>query len=380
MMGDMSTLVSTWARRICALGLTVWAVTTAVGASRPWIAVPAAVLATAGLMLPPKAPIAVLAACLAGMVVLFSVSGFPGPDDPIILALAWACFGAGRHARLVHQPWAAASTLVLLSFNVFGGDNAFPSEVVFPVLFTVVPWSLGLTQHLLELRSQQAYSTAVDSVRLGSTEVTRAVSEERLRLAREIHDIAAHHMTVVSLQVQVLRDRSQLGHPATPDELDEVGRSAQMALADIRRVVGVLRAPGEHATTDPLPGLDDVPELVDECRRAGQRVELHVEGERHEISNGASLTLYRVAQEMLTNARRHGADGTMSLVVRWEPARVVLIGTNPRRRAPLRTPLLDSGSGLVGMCERVELYRGQLTARPDPTGQWVVEASLPVPS
>jgi signal transduction histidine kinase len=372
----MSVIIATWLRRICGLGLTVWAVTAAVEATRPWLAVPAAVLATAGLMLPPRSPIAVLACCLVGMVVLFSVSGFPGPDDPVILALAWASFGAGRHALLVHQPWAAAATLVLLSFNVFGGDSAFPAEVVFPVLFTFVPWSLGLTQQLLELRSQQAYATAMDSLSLRSNEVTRAVSEERLRLAREIHDIAAHHMTVVSLQVQVLRDRSQLGEPPTPDELGAVGRSAQMALADIRRVVGVLRTPGEHPATDPLPGLDELPALIDECRRAGQRVELTVEGERLEVSDGASLTLYRVAQEMLTNARRHGADGTVSLVVRWEPTRVVLIGSNPRRR----TALVGSGSGLVGMSERVGLYNGQLTSRPDSAGLWVVEASLPVPS
>lgn len=372
----MSVLIATWMRRVCGLGLTVWAVIAAIEATRPWLAVPAAVLATAGLTLPPKAPIAVLVSCLVGMVLLFSVSGFPGPDDPIVVALAWASFGAGRRARLVHQPWAAAATLVLLSFNVFGGDNVFPAEVIFPVLFTFAPWSLGLTQQLLELRSQQAYATAMDSLSLRSNEVTRAVSEERLRLAREIHDIAAHHMTVVSLQVQVLRDRGQLGHSPTPDELDEVGRSAQMALADIRRVVGVLRAPGEHPATDPLPGLDDLPALVDECRRAGQRVELSVEGERHEISDGASLTLYRVAQEMLTNARRHGADGSLSLLVRWEPTRVVLIGSNPRRRAAV----LGNGAGLAGMSERVVLYHGQLTSRPDPAGHWVVEASLPVPS
>ena len=363
------------ARMVAAAGLLAWTVTATTRADRPAVAIAGAVVATAGLFTRPRWPALVLTAALAGWLAAAFPGGFAGPDDPFTIALAWSSYGVGRHESLRRQPWAAAATLAVLSLNLTSDDFLFPESLIFPSLFTAAPWLAGLWIQLLDERSASALRMARDVSQVRTHEVQRATAEERLRLARELHDVAAHHMTTVSLQSQVLRERLDRGEPVSPDDAAAIGSAAQAALGEIRRVVGVLRSPGEQAEVAPLPSLADLPALIETSRQAGQEITFAVEGTPRPLPEGLSLTLYRIAQEALSNARRHGGAASTDLTLVWGPGRVTLRAENGM--GPL-TRRVAAGNGILGMRERVELYGGRLDAGPEASGLWAVEATLPV--
>jgi len=362
------------ARMVAAASLLAWAVAATSQADRPVIAIAGAVAAGAGLFTRPRWPTVVLVAALAGWLAAVFLAGFDGPDDPFLVLLVWSSYGVGRYESLRRQPWAAAAALAVLSLNITNDDFVFPSMVIFPTLFTAAPWLAGLWIQLLDERSRSALRMAQDLTQVRTHEVERATAEERLRLARELHDVAAHHMTTVSLQSQVLRERLERGEAVSPDDAAGIGQSAQAALGEIRRVVGVLRAPGEQAEVAPLPGLADLPALIEASRQAGHEVTFTVEGTARALPEGLSLTLYRIAQEALSNARRHGGAASTQLALVWG-AGVTLRAEN--RMGPL-TRRVAAGNGILGMRERVELYGGRLQAGPEASGVWAVEATLPV--
>jgi len=360
---------------VAAASLLAWAVAATSQADRPVIAIAGAVAAGAGLFTRPRWPTVVLVAALAGWLAAVFLAGFDGPDDPFLVLLVWSSYGVGRYESLRRQPWAAAAALAVLSLNITNDDFVFPSMVIFPTLFTAAPWLAGLWIQLLDERSRSALRMAQDLTQVRTHEVERATAEERLRLARELHDVAAHHMTTVSLQSQVLRERLERGEAVSPDDAAGIGQSAQAALGEIRRVVGVLRAPGEQAEVAPLPGLADLPALIEASRQAGHEVTFTVEGTARALPEGLSLTLYRIAQEALSNARRHGGAASTQLALVWGAGCVTLRAEN--RMGPL-TRRVAAGNGILGMRERVELYGGRLQAGPEASGVWAVEATLPV--
>lgn len=362
-------------RMAAGAGLLAWAVTSTSRADRPVVAIAGAVAATAGLLTRPRWPALMLGAALAGWLAAAFPGGFDGPDDPFVVAIIWSSYGVGRYEAVRRQPWAAAAVLAVLSLNLTDESFTFPSMVIFPALFTAAPWLAGLWIQLLDERSASALQIAHDVTRARSQEVERATAEERLRIARELHDVAAHHMTTVSLQAQVLRERLERGEAVSPDDAALIGRAAHAALGEIRRVVGVLRSPGERAEVAPLPSLADLPALLEASRRAGQEVTFTTEGTPRPLPEGLSLTLYRIAQEALSNARRHGGEAATMLTLVWGPNRVTLRAEN--RMGPLSRRVI-AGNGIEGMRERVELYGGQLDAGPEESGVWAVEASLPV--
>jgi signal transduction histidine kinase len=300
----------------------------------------------------------------------------PVPEDALLAMVVYSCFVVGRYARLRHQPWAAAAVLLLLSVNVTApGDDVVVADVVFPVLFTAAPWLLGLSVQLAGRRERAAVRFAGEVDDQLAAEVRRAATEERLRIAQEFHDVVAHDISGLSLQAQVARRRAEAGDETTVEELRAIERSAQQAMTDLRRLLGVLRPQGENTPLSPHEGIDDVAELVRRASRLGQRVELDIIGTPREVPPALSLAAYRIVQEAVTNARRHGLAGVTRVQVQWYEDRLGLRVRNP---VDPRTDGNIAGHGVSGMEERARLFGGSAGVFHD-AGQWRVEVELPTP-
>ncbi len=202
-----------------------------------------------------------------------------------------------------------------------------------------------------------------------------AVVEERARIARELHDVIAHHVSMMVLQAGA--ERRGLGdeQASTREVLETVERTGRSALTEMRRLLGMLRGDAGDPLT-PQPGLDDVPTLVGQLREAGLPVELRVDGEPRPLPVGIELSAYRIIQEALTNALKHAGGARARVDVRYGADSLELeIADDGARRAP---EVPTGGHGLVGMRERVALYGGRLDAGSRPSGGFVVRVLLPI--
>lgn len=208
-------------------------------------------------------------------------------------------------------------------------------------------------------------------------ESRRALVEERTRIARELHDVVAHSMSVIQVQASTARYRlPELGDVAVA-EFDDIAATARISLAEMRRMLGVLRTEDQTAELAPQHGIDDIPHLVDSIRRAGVDVGLVIEGGHAAAGADAAVQIaaYRIIQEALSNAVRHSPGARVSVRVHADAAAIRIRVHNA---APSESPSDPTGGyGLRGMRERAEILGGSLRAGPDHDGAWTVDAFLP---
>ncbi len=202
-----------------------------------------------------------------------------------------------------------------------------------------------------------------------------AVVVERARIARELHDVVAHSVSVMVVQAQAgsrLLDR--------PDEARGVFRSIETtgreALVELRRLLGVLRTRDEQPVTTPQPGIDSLASLVEQVRAAGLRVDLRLEGEPSDLPPGVDLSAYRIVQEALTNTLKHAGRAEAEVIVRYQPAALEVEILDNGVGVP--ACVNGSGHGLVGMRERVALYGGTLEAGARNGHGFAIRARLPL--
>jgi signal transduction histidine kinase len=227
-----------------------------------------------------------------------------------------------------------------------------------------------------ERRARQALADQADQTELERARL--AVLEQRTRFARELHDVVAHHMSLMAIRAESAPHR--LG--ALPDpvraEFGSLSGSAREALADMRRLLSVLRSdqPAAHA---PQPGLEDLPGLIGAARQAGMTVELSVPPALDQVPSSSGVCAYRIVQEALSNAGRHAAGAPVAVSVGCDAGTVTLQVTNgPGVPAGPRADGHRPGHGLTGMRERVQLLGGSLSAGPAPDGGFAVSATLPL--
>ena len=201
-----------------------------------------------------------------------------------------------------------------------------------------------------------------------------AVVEERARIARELHDVIAHHVSMIVLQAGAERRVLDGANASTRDVLETVEQTGRSALTEMRRLLGMLRG-DETEPLAPQPGLIDVPVLVEQLREAGLPVELEVEGDHRELPVGIELSAYRIVQEALTNALKHARDARTLVRVCYGRDSLELEIVDDG--APAAEPVERGGHGLVGMRERVALYGGSMEAGSRPTGGFAVRVLLP---
>jgi signal transduction histidine kinase len=277
--------------------------------------------------------------------------------------------------------------IVVVVANIPGTQSA--SDLVFIPLRSVVAWIAG---YAMRERSQQAEAAemraslaerereaaemrAILAEREREAAARIAVAEERARIARELHDIVAHAVSVMVLQVGAVRHKLPEALVEDTDALSRVEGAGRTALAEMRRLLGAMRRDGEGVDLTPQPGLDGLEALADDVERAGLPVRLHFDGDRHPLPRAVDLSSYRIVQEGLTNALKHAEATQADVTVRYRPNRVELEIRDDGRSISAGDGL---GHGLVGIRERVKIYGGDMSAGPAPDGGFVLSARLPV--
>jgi signal transduction histidine kinase len=265
--------------------------------------------------------------------------------------------------------------LVLVGSLAAGGQLPDAGTLIGNILGLVAAWVLGDATRR-RWRLARLYRQRAEELEAAQTELARrAVGEERLRLARELHDVVAHSMSVIAVQAGTARMVLDDEAPAAKEAIAAIEASSRSALTEMRRLLGVLRDPAEVAALSPLPTLGDLDRLVAQTVESGTPVELRVKGRRRRLGPGIELAGYRIIQEALTNVRRHAPGSTA--VVRVEYATSELVIEVQNDTGPNGAPTGSGGLGLVGMRERAALYGGTVEAKARGDGTFLVLARLP---
>jgi signal transduction histidine kinase len=263
--------------------------------------------------------------------------------------------------------------ILVVVANIPGDQTA--SQLTFITLRFVVAWVAG---YALRERAEQAEAAEVRATlaeRERESVARVAVAEERARIARELHDVVAHAVSVMVLQVGAVRHKLPDAMAEDRDALRRVERAGRTALTEMRRLLAAMRPDGDEADLVPQPGLDGLNSLLAEVGRAGLPVELHLEGQPYPLPRGLDLSAYRIVQEGLTNVLKHAGASDADVIVRYRPDEVEIEVRDNGGGASTGDGL---GHGLVGIRERVKIYGGEMSARAEPEGGFVLSTRLPV--
>jgi signal transduction histidine kinase len=261
--------------------------------------------------------------------------------------------------------------------------SALLSDYVFPVGFIVAAWTAARALQTRSRLAAELHEAAVRAEEERAGEAARAAAEERRRIAREMHDVVAHSVSVMVVQAGGARrilDRDPDRAVEAAVLIEQAGRAA---LAEMRRLLGLM-GPGEAGAFAPQPTLDALDALIGRARSAGLPVTATVEGDPRDLPAGAELAAYRVVQEALTNVIKHGGRAHTDVVVRWAGDALELAVTDDGGHAVAGAgddldagALGGSGQGLIGMRERTRVYGGDLEAGPRAGGGFAVRARIP---
>jgi signal transduction histidine kinase len=298
------------------------------------------------------------------------------PFTPAITAVGLAAAFLLGNLRNAVQAWLGLTVVLAgAAIIVSNSPDAGPGELVFVPLFFGIGWLSG---YALRERAEQAEAAelrAAQAEREREAAARIAVAEERARIARELHDIVAHAVSVMVLQVGAVRHK-------LPDELAEdrgalegVEQAGRTALTEMRRLLAAMRRKGDGVELGPQPGLDALDSLAEDVSRAGLPVRLRVEGDPVPLPRALDLSAYRIVQEGLTNALKHAGAGHADVTVRYRPDEVEVEVLDDGSGAADSDGL---GHGLVGVGERVKIYGGEMTAGTGPTGGFLLSARLPL--
>lgn len=266
-------------------------------------------------------------------------------------------------------------SLLFIVYAIPGEQTA--SQLTFIPLRFAVAWVAGFFLRERAERAEAAEARALQAEREREAAARVAVAEERSRIARELHDIVAHAVSVMVLQVGAVRHKLSVSQSEDREALRSVELAGRTALAEMRRLLAAMRPDGDEADFLPQPGLDSLDSLLAEVGRAGLPVELHVDGEPFPLPRGIDLSAYRIVQEGLTNALKHSRASNADVTVRY-------------RNDELQLEIRDNGSGtstndglghgLVGVRERVKIFGGEMTAGTASEGGFVLSTRLPIGS
>jgi signal transduction histidine kinase len=309
----------------------------------------------------------------------------------IALLVAFYTLGNRATVRLVLFGTAVLElgcVLALARWPTYVGSS-YPLALIMLSGVAIAPGALGAyarirTDYLAELRDR-----AERAERESDQHAELAAAEERTRIAREMHDSLAHHLTVVVALANGAAAVASESPAQAALVMKDVAKIGQQALADTRQLLGVLRTNSSEANRSPQPTLSDIGALIDQVRSAGLPVAYTVTGQPYPLSRALEGTLYRVVQEGLTNSLKHaGENATASVRLEYLPAELLLtirddgaksVPATTRNQTAVQRP---AGHGLRGMHERIAAWSGTLTAGPSPSGQrgWLIAASIPMPT
>ncbi|MEU3226491.1 sensor histidine kinase [Streptomyces sp. NPDC006976] len=302
---------------------------------------------------------------------------WPWPPAPLIAYLFLLLALALREPRrTLAAVWLAtgAASLVL---HLAGPDRSNGSALLLPVFGAV---ALVIGAAVRERRVAQRRLAEQETVS-EAERARRTLLEERTRIARELHDVVAHHMSVITVQADSAPYRLQELSDEAREEFGTIAASARESLAEMRRLLVVLRGDGTEGERTPQPGLDRLQQLVEATVRAGLPAELSMPAGLDGVPPAVDLSAYRIVQEALANAVRHAPGAPTRISVGTDGAHLTVLVVNGPPQQPV-SPLETAGTGhgLVGMRERVRLTGGTLDTGPLPDGGFQVAARLPLPA
>ncbi len=322
------------------------------------------------------APLAALVAAMAGAL----LAGLADPDfKSFSLFLVWvlAAYTVAAHEPNDRALWGLIAALAGTGLLGVAGALQNQSDTFSVWIFLGAAWAAGRTIRRRETAAEDARARAARLAVEKEQQAVLAVAQERSRIARELHDVVAHSVSVMVVQAGAAQ-RVIEGDPARArDALSSIETAGRQSLVELRRLLGVLRADdGSHGVA-PQPGLAQVDELIERARAAGLDAGIRVDGEQRALSMGADLAAYRIVQEALTNVIKHAAASAVNVTIRYLPGALDLSirdnGGGPRNtHAP--------GHGLIGMRERVAMFGGTLSAGKAPEGGFTVAAHIPLES
>jgi signal transduction histidine kinase len=344
-----------------------------------WFAIPAIGILVSTLFarrrFPFAAPVAywLLAAALTfvdGMLI-----AFVGSLGVVGLAAAFMLGNLRNSAKAGIGLLIILASIVIVVVNIPGAQTT--GDLVFIPLRFVVAWVAGYALRERAEQAEAAEERAARAEREREAAARVAVAEERSRIARELHDIVAHAVSVMVLQVGAVRHKLPASLAEDSEALKAVERAGRTALAEMRRLLAAMRPDGDEAEFVPQPGLDGLDSLLDEVGRAGLPVQLHVDGEPFPLPRAIDLSAYRIVQEGLTNALKHSRASAADVTVRYRADELQLEVRDDGRGSATSDGL---GHGLVGIRERVKIYGGEMTARTATEGGFVLSTRLPIGS
>jgi signal transduction histidine kinase len=353
----------------------LWAVMEALfleGPGEPWQRFLVALGLSLPLLFRRRAPAAVMLT-VGGLLLGWAIFSDGTEEGAVPFAcLLIATFSVGVHVRstplaiaLGLVPIALMAAMSQTDFYANAEQESAADYVILP-FFVVGAWGAG---RLVRRRASQLAAVEAESGELARA----AVAAERARIARELHDVVAHSVSIVAVQAGAAQELVERDPAGAREHMDAVRRTAQDALREMRRLLSVLRE--DEASYAPQPTLGRLGELVAEARAAGVPVSLEEHGARGAIPPGVDLTAYRVVQEALTNVRKHAGAAPTRVHVTYEPGAIALEIVNAGGAGGNGG---GSGYGLIGMRERVRVYGGTVDAGPEPDGGFAVRARLPI--
>ncbi len=316
---------------------------------------------------------------VAVLVICSNVITNPQGEFTVLLSLVLVSFTVGAETEPPRSYLGLAAVLVpFMAAMIRAG--LVPSDIAAALVFLVGPWAVGTLVRQRSAHAAEALSRAERLEREQEMQATLAAAAERTRIARELHDIVSHSISVVTIQTQAVRRRLGPEHAAEAADLAAVEATAREALAEMRRLFGVLRADGESASLTPQPGLAELGRLVTKVGSGDLAVRLEIEGEPYDLPPGLDLAAYRIAQEGLTNALRHSGATEACVRVRYGDRHVDVEVLDNGHGLPADRPAgaAPTGHGLVGVRERVALYDGTVELSRGPAGGVRLAARLPV--
>ncbi|TMR09586.1 sensor histidine kinase [Nonomuraea turkmeniaca] len=320
-------------------------------------------------------PLAALCAALAPEAVLTASgygNGVPGLAGLVLL------YSVASHRGLAVALGGLGAALAAYAFGAVTGPvrAAGWTDHVMVVVVLVAVWGAGRSLRLRRAYLEELKDRATRLERAHAADTRAVRAEERSRIARELHDVVAHHVSVMIVQAAAARRVLASDQELAGEALSAIEQTGRMAMAEMRNIVGVLRTDA-RAELGPQPGVQDLPALVEQMREAGLPTRLQVEGEPLPLPAGVDLAAYRLVQEGLTNSLRHAGAGAEAVVtVRHKPRELDVRVEDDGKGGP-DLPM-RSGHGLVGIRERVALYGGILSIGPLPGGGFEVRARFPL--
>jgi signal transduction histidine kinase len=353
----------------------------------PWMQLPAWLLLVSAVLVRRK--ISVTAFCIGALGGAVQVVGgaffkaVPLPTDFAMLVLLYTVAAyRPRRASVPALLVCLAGSVAAVAVWMPAGGPDFVSRLAYA---TALFWGCFLLAWVLgdSMRYRRGYYAGLED-RAARLEAERhaqakiAAAAERARIARELHDIVAHHVSVMVVQADGARYALRTDPGRAETALTAISATGRQALTEMRRLLGVLRSAGGQSGLAPVPGLGELRELLDQARAAGLEVSYTLTGTPRELPEGAELAAYRVVQESLTNTRKHGGlAATAAVMLRYEPDGLTVEVTNDGIASPGNEP---AGHGLAGMRERIAMYGGTVQTGPLPGGGFGVTAHLPCPT